>query len=465
MTPAQIIDQTLTRRKAQLTGISDQIWDFAEIRYEEVRSATLLADTLEAEGFAVTRNAGGIETAFVASFGEGSPVIAILGEYDALSNLSQQAGTLEKAPLVAGGNGHGCGHNLLGTGALAAVLALKEAKEALNLPGTIRYYGCPAEEGGGGKAFMVRAGLFDGVDLAFTWHPWDENMTYHARMLATNQIYFTFHGVSTHAAFTPHLGRSALDGVELMNVGVNFLREHVIPEARMHYAITNTGGHSPNVVQAEAQVLYKIRAPLADQVREITERVRQIADGAALMTGTTVVVEFDAASSELIPNEVLARTLQEELERIGGPRFSNADKEMAHGIQETFSPMERKRIEGRDKLLSEEVNPFTGEVEFFNGSTDVGDVSWVVPTGQVYVATCAFGTPPHSWQMTAQGKTAHAHAGMLHAGRVMAAAALRALQDPELIAAAKAEHRKQLGGAAYRPLIPAEARPRRVSRG
>lgn len=463
MSYLEIIEAAVGEKQDLLTDISDKIWDYSEIRYEEVRSSELLAATLEREGFSVQRRAGGIETAFVASYGEGGPVVAILGEYDALSNLSQAASSLEAQPIESGGNGHGCGHNLLGTGALTAVLALKACKDSLNLPGTIKYFGCPAEEGGGGKAFMAREGLFDGVDVAFTWHPWDENLAYHARMLATNQIYFTFHGRASHAAFTPHLGRSALDAVELMNVGVNFLREHVVPEARLHYAITNAGGKAPNVVQAEAQVLYKIRAPRTEQVREITERVMDVAKGAAQMTGTSVEIAFDAASAELVPNEALALAMHEEFLKIGAPRFTNEEKEFAHRIQQTFSEGERERIAFNNKVLSEEVNAFTGEIDFINGSTDVGDVSWIVPTGQIYVATCAYGTPGHSWQMVSQGKSSTAHKGMLHAGKVMAASAVRVLENPDLIAAAKAEHRKQLGGAVYKSLIPATAKPSRVA--
>lgn len=463
MSYVEIIEKAIDARKALLTQVSDSIWDFSEIRYEEVRSSALLADMLEHEGFVVERGAGGIETAFVASYGEGGPVIAILGEYDALPNLSQVANGLRLEPIEPGGNGHGCGHNLLGTGALSAILALKACKDELNLRGTIKFFGCPAEEGGGGKAFMAREGIFDGVDIAFTWHPWDENLAYHARMLATSQLYFTFYGRASHAAFTPHLGRSALDAVELLNVGVNFLREHVVPEARMHYAITNAGGKAPNVVQAEAQVLYKLRAPRTEQVREITERVIEVANGAAMMTGTRVEIAFDAASAELVPNEVLARAMHEEFQKIGGPRFTNEEREFAYQIQQTFSDGEMERVALKDKVLSEEINVFDGVVDFVNGSTDVGDVSWIVPTGQIYVATCAYGTPGHSWQMVAQGKTGFAHKGMLQAGKVMAASAVRMLQNPDLIAAAKAEHRRQLGGAVYKSLIPAEAKPSKIA--
>ncbi|MGO6726012.1 amidohydrolase [Rhizobium ruizarguesonis] len=462
MTYIDIIERVVADKAEGLRSAANEIWSFAEIRYEEYKSAALLADLLEAEGFAVERRAGGIETAFVASYGKGQPVVAVLGEFDALPNLSQESDVIGYKPVVPGGNGHGCGHNLLGVGSLAAALALKACKDELGLAGTVRFYGCPAEEGGGGKAFMAREGLFDGVDVAFTWHPWDENLAYHARMLATNQVYFTFRGVSAHAGFEPHLGRSALDAVELMNVGANFLREHIVQDARIHYAITDTGGKAPNVVQSKAEVLYKVRAPLMDQVRDITERVKDVARGAALMTGTEVEITFDAASADLIPNATLAGMIHQELDKIGGASFSNSEKEFAAEIQRTFPRDVQARIEKRGTILSGHVNELVEKPTFLHGSTDVGDVSWIVPTGQVYMATSAYGTPPHSWQMVAQGKTSYAHKGMLQAGKVMAAAAARCLQDSELIGRARQEHVRELGGASYKPLIPLETKPMKV---
>lgn len=462
MTYIDIIERSISMNAEKLKSVSDEIWSFAEIRYEETQSAALLANELEQAGFAVTRGAGGIATAFVASYGSGHPVVAILGEFDALTGLSQNAGTTAHDPITEGGNGHGCGHNLLGTGALAGVFALKACKDELNLEGTIRYYGCPAEEGGGGKAYMAREGLFEDVDVAFTWHPWDENLAYNARMLATNQLYFTFRGTSAHAGFEPHLGRSALDAVELTNVGANYLREHIIQDGRIHYAITDTGGRAPNVVQSYAQVLYKVRAPRMDQVRDITERVKDVARGAALMTGTELEITFDAASADLIPNVTLARMMHAEFEKFGVASFSNSEKQFAADIQKTFSPEVQTKIERRGKILSEDLNAFEEEPTFLHGSTDVGDVSWLVPTGQVYVTTEAYGTPPHTWQMVAQGKSGYAHKGMLQAGKVLAASAVRTLLDPTLIVAAKTEHKEQLGGVAYVPLIPPQATPQRL---
>ncbi|WP_437616068.1 M20 family metallopeptidase [Erwinia sp. V71] len=455
-----IIQQTIERERARITAVSDRIWDFAEVRYEEAQSAALMAQTLQESGFDVTRQIGGIDTAFVATFGSGTPVIAFLGEYDALPSLSQQANCDVFSPVIPAGNGHGCGHNLLGSGSLAAALATKACMEQLGLSGTIKYFGCPAEEGGGGKAFMARAGAFDGVDIAFTWHPWDENLAYNARMLATNQVKYLFKGKSTHAAFSPHLGRSALDGVELMNVGANFLREHIIPEARLHYAITNAGGNAPNVVQSEAHVLYKVRSPKMQEVREITERVHDVARGAALMTGTEVTIEFDAASADLIPNVTLASVMNEELLKIGPVTFTAEEKAFAQAIQETFSEEEKRKVAKKGRVLSEDITPLRPEPDFLNGSTDVGDVSWLVPVGQVYIATSAWGTPPHSWQMVTQGKTSYAHKGMLLAGSIMAASAVRVLTTPSIIAQAKEEHIVQCEGEAYRSLLPQDAQPK-----
>lgn len=464
MTYLSIIKETLDNERERIIAVSDQIWDFAEVRYEESKSAALMAQTLEDCGFQVTRHVGGIETAFVATFGEGQPVVALLGEYDALPSLSQQAQCSAYAPVVPGGHGHGCGHNLLGSGALAAALATKACMEQLGLSGTLKFFGCPAEEGGGGKAFMAREGVFEGVDVAFSWHPWDENLAYNARMLATNQVKYIFKGKSTHAAFSPHLGRSALDGVELMNVGANFLREHIIPEARLHYAITNAGGNAPNVVQSEAHVLYKVRSPKMQQVREITERVHDVARGAALMTGTDVTIEFDAASADLIPNVTLARIMDQELEKIGPVTFTAEEKAFAESIQNTFSDEEKRLVAKKGRVLSEDITPLRQTPDFLNGSTDVGDVSWLVPVGQVYIATCAWGTPPHSWQMVTQGKTSYAHKGMLLAGSIIAASAVRVFTTPGIIVDAKEEHISQREGEAYHSLLPQDAQPRPLSR-
>src|SRR5690625_226522 len=427
MIKGQWVDQYVELTKNKWTTISDYIWDHPELRYEEYESAKYLSDGLEKEGFTVTSGIANIDTAFVAEFGSGKPVIAVLGEYDALSNLSQKSGVAQQEPVVEQGNGHGCGHNLLGTGALAAAVTLKAYLEKNNVDGTVRFYGCPAEEGGSGKTFMAREGVFDDVDVALTWHPGPVNAIWSFSTLANVQAYFKFKGKSAHAAAAPHLGRSALDAVELMNVGVNYLREHIIPEARVHYAVTETGGSSPNVVQANAEVLYLIRAPQVHEAMGIYERVKKIAEGAALMTETDVKVTFDKAASNFIPNTTLNKTLEKAMQQLGAPQFTEEEFAFAEKIQQTLTKEELAAKNLGMKMLDfavakplSDVNiPFFETTEIMAGSTDVGDVSWVVPTAQCIIATAATGTAFHTWQMVAQGKTTYAPKGMLHVAKLL----------------------------------------------
>ncbi|MGG4496052.1 M20 family metallopeptidase [Brevibacillus reuszeri] len=469
---AEIIDQ-----KSELfTNVSDRIWEYAETRFEEFRSAELLCKTLEAEGFTVEKGVAGIETAFIGSYGSGSPVIAILGEYDALSGLSQERGNATHQPIVAGGNGHGCGHNLLGSGSLAAAVAIRHYMEENGIKGTVRYYGCPAEEGGSGKAYMAREGLFNDADFAICWHPQTFNTLMSVSSLANYQVYFKFKGKAAHAAAAPHLGRSALDAVELMNIGVNYLREHIIPEARIHYAITNSGGFSPNVVQAEADVLYLIRAPKTQQVEEIYQRVCQIARGAAMMTETAVDIIFDKACSNLIPNQTMERVMYSNFTELGVPEFDQNEIDFARQIRTTIPDSDKnselqmisKVLGARGKDLSEQLKnqelssilmPLMPAARLMSGSTDVGDVSWIIPTVQCSTTCFAMGTQLHSWQAVAQGGTSIGHKGMLHAGKIMAATAIEMLLSPELIAEAKAELVEKLNGTTYVCPIPADIKP------
>jgi aminobenzoyl-glutamate utilization protein B len=472
----QRIDGIIDSKQDLFTKISDTIWEYAETRFEEFKSAKLLASVLEAEGFSVDRGTAGIPTAFTANFGQGAPVVALLGEYDALSRLSQKAGIARKEPLPGNQNGHGCGHNLLGAGALAAAVAVKQYMEENKIQGTVRYYGCPGEEGGSGKTFMAREGIFDDVDIAITWHPLNYNVIFSIQTLANYQVYYKFHGRSAHAAAVPHLGRSALDAVELMNVGVNYLREHIIQEARVHYAVTNTGGTSPNVVQPEAEVLYLIRAPKLDQVQEIYERVCEIAKGAALMTGTEVEVVIDKACSNYIPNHTLNEFMQANFNDVGAPQFTEEEKQFARQIRNTLHEadisndlhMVRQFLGGKDQKIlealkqtevSDVILPYTQASVRLPGSTDVGDVSWLAPTVQLGVACNAFGTPGHSWQAVAQGATSLAHKGMIVAGKVMARTAVDALVRPEIVKQAKADLQKMLAGKTYICPIPKDVRP------
>ena len=317
--------------------LSNQVWDFAELGFKEIRSAELLAQALEADGFTVQRGVADIPTAFVASFGSGKPVIAILGEYDALPGISQECVSYQK-PRQEGGNGHGCGHNLLGVGSLAAAMGVAEAIRAGEAKGTVRFYGCPAEENGAAKTFMVKAGVFNDVDLCLTWHPDSYNGILGINILANIWVTFRFHGKSAHAAADPQNGRSALDAVELMNVGANYLREHLIPEARIHYIISNGGGSAPNVVPPLAKSQYIIRAPLASQVSEIYPRVLDIANGAALMTGTELEVIFKIGMSNLLMNDTITDVFYEKMIAIGAPEFNEDEVKFAEEIGTTFPP-------------------------------------------------------------------------------------------------------------------------------
>ncbi|MBB3111411.1 aminobenzoyl-glutamate utilization protein B [Paenibacillus phyllosphaerae] len=463
------ISELIENKKNTFIGVSDQVWEYAEIRFEEFLSAELLCRTLEEEGFQVEREAGGLATGFIGSYGSGAPVIAILGEFDALTSLSQQAGEAAENPVVPGANGHGCGHNLLGAGSLAAAVAVKDYMQRHGLSGTVRYYGCPAEESGSGKAFMARAGLFDDVDAAFCWHPATVNAVAHLSTLANLHVQFTYKGISAHAAAAPHLGRSALDAVELMNVGSNYLREHIIDQARIHYAITNSGGLAPNVVQAEAEVDYLIRAPKASQVLELFERVKDVARGAALMTGTTMTYRIEGGASNLIPNASLERVMHGFMKELELPRYSEEDVAYAAAIFETIPAADKQSAAmqvGKEaaamlerRPLASFVAPYQERLMVMPASSDVGDVSWNVPTAQCGTVTWAYATPLHAWQTVAQGKSSYAHQGMLLAGKTIACTAIAALTDADLIASAKAELKERLAGESYVCPIPADVNP------
>lgn len=436
--------------------LADRVWDTPELNYGEFRSSDAHAETLNAMGFKVTRGVGAIPTALLGEAGVGGPVIAILGEYDALPGLSQQACIAEERPLVAGGNGHGCGHNLLGTAALEAATAVKEWLAETGTPGRVRYYGCPAEEGGSAKGFMVREGLFDDVDIAISWHPGTFTCVMFPESLACVEVLFHFTGRASHASAAPHLGRSALDAVELMNVGVNYMREHMPSTARIHYALIDAGGVAPNVVQARATVRYLVRARELDEMQALFARVRKVAEGAALMTETTVVCEPVSGEANLIGNTPLEAAMQKELERLGPAPFDTDDKAAAAQFYATFSPDDiatcfatYKAKPNENLVLCDSILPLGSGDPALIGSTDVGTVSWAVPTVQLYGATCAIGTPPHSWQMVAQGKLPLAHKGMIHAAKVMASTAEALFRDPALIESAKADHKARLKG---RPL-------------
>ncbi|MGE5073047.1 MAG: M20 family metallopeptidase [Anaerolineae bacterium] len=455
----------------RFTSLSDAVWGFAELGYKETQSSQLLSDALEREGFTVERGVADIPTAFVASHARGSgPVIAILGEFDALPGLSQDCVPFRK-PLTSGAPGHGCGHNLLGVAGIASAFALKQALDAGDVQGTVRYYGCPAEEGGAAKGFMAKAGVFDDVDVCVTWHPDTMNGTLWANFLANYRVGFKFHGKPAHAAADPYNGRSALDAVELMNVGVNYLREHMVPDARVHYVIINGGGTAPNVVPAEAGSLYSIRTPQMHQLNPLFERVKDIARGAALMTGTEVDIEIYSGMSNMLLNETVNNVLQAKLEEVGAPRFSAEERSFAEEIARSIpagSFEESAPLYGLDadqiremkqSVLHESVlAPYKADL-IQPGSTDVGDVSWVIPTGQITTACMALGTPGHSWQIVAQGRMGIGHKGMLYAGKVMALAAVEFLRKPELVRKAKEEFQRRRAATDYVSPIPDGLKP------
>ncbi|HHY75874.1 MAG TPA: amidohydrolase [Firmicutes bacterium] len=449
----------------ELTKLSDKIWEWAELGLHEEKSSKIQMDYLRDHGFEVTSGAGGMPTAFVATWGQGKPVIGFLGEYDALPGVSQKVSPVREE-LVPGGPGHGCGHNLLGVGAMAAAIALKEELSKRGLPGTVKYFGCPAEENFSGKAFMARDGIFDDLDACLTWHPGSMNIVRGGSSLAVNSMNITFHGVSSHAAGAPHLGRSALDAVELMNVGVNFLREHIIEKARIHYVITN-GGLQPNVVPAKATVWYYVRAPRREQVEEIYERVLKCAKGAAIMTDTTYEVEFLEGIYEVLPNTVLEEVLAQAMEVAGPPQFTEEDLRFAEEIAKTFPPGQSESYMKDETLPDEMKEKLAGKLlndtvlgrppmpSDLRGSTDVGDVSWCVPTAQFSTACTALGTPGHSWQYTAQCGMHIGHAGMIAAAKTLVQAGLVLMTSPGILEKAKEEHRKRLGGRRYvSPLSP-----------
>jgi aminobenzoyl-glutamate utilization protein B len=450
---------------AELTALSDRLWDFAEVGLQEIKSGAALAEYLRDQGFQVEQGLAGMPSSVVATWGGGGPVIGFLGELDALPGLSQKPVPV-KDPVRPGAPGHGCGHNLLALGGLGAACALKAEMEAKGYPGTVKYYGCPAEETLVGKVFMVKAGLFDGVDIVFDWHPGALNMVRNSSSNAMNSVKFTFHGRTAHAAGDPHNGRSALDGVELMNIGANYLREHIIEKARLHYVITDGGGE-PNVVPAHASVWYYVRAPERKQVEEIYGRLLDIAQGAALMTGTTYDVRFLAGCYNVLPNTPLNKLLHEVMTEVGPSKWSDEELAFARKVAESFQPGQKEASlkamkapkETYAQTLHESIMPWSDEETVGAGSTDSADVSWVVPSGRFAAATAVIGQPGHSWQYAACSGMSIGHKGMLQAAKVLAKAGLRALLDAELRDAAWADFKQRIGDNPYKSPIPEGIEP------
>jgi aminobenzoyl-glutamate utilization protein B len=426
--------------------IAQTIWDFAEVGYQEVQSSALLQSTLEAAGFSLQVGVAEIPTAFVATWGSGSPVVGLLAEFDALPGTSQDRVPVQQQ-IPGLQSGHACGHHLFGTGSTAAAIAVKEWMEVTNTAGSVRLYGTPAEEGGAGKVYMVRAGLFDDVDAVLQWHAGDENSAGVGSSLANKSAKFRFHGVAAHAAGAPDRARSALDGVEAMNMMVNMMREHVPQETRIHYVITD-GGWAPNTTPDFAEVFYYVRNPDPANVLSIFERVAKAAEGAALGTGTTVDYEIIHGLYALLPNEALGRAMHGNLEQVGGVEYDAAELEFARTLRASL-PEDSPSLE-----TAAQVAPFYVQKEAGAYSTDAGDVSWIVPATSLTAATWVPGTAAHSWQAIAAGGMSIGNKGMLVAAKTLAMTAVDLFTSPEFVAAARDELELRRGADfVYIPLL------------
>ncbi len=440
----------IDENRQEIIRLADQIWELAEPAFQEFRSSEILQEALSRNGFRITQGVESMKTDFVAEYGSGKPVIALLAEYDALPGLSQDR-LPNRHPAEEGAGGHGCGHNLLGAGAVGGALALKAAMERHHLPGTVRLFGTPAEEGGNGKVYMVRSGLFDDVDVVLHWHPGDRNQVQFGSTLAVKSYRFQFHGLSAHAALNPDRGRSALDAVELMNAGVNALREHVPEDTRIHYVITE-GGRRPNVVPDFAEVWYYIRSPRIGDLEAISGRVEEVARGASLMTATTVDIRIAGGSWNILPNRTLSEILLNNLKTVGAPVFGDEEIAFAHKLRDN---LEKEGMDFTTELLLDaEIHPLPPEGKIHRASTDVGDVSWVVPTGGFNFAARLQQAPTHSWPFVATAGTGIGHEAALQAARLFAATAIDLLDSPETIALAHEEFIRRRGDTRYRSIIP-----------
>lgn len=431
----KVVIDDLDKNFSKYSEIAKEIWDYAELGFLEEKSTATLQNLLEQEGFKIDKGVAGMPTAFVATYGSGKPVIGILAEYDALPGLSQQA-IPTKSPVVEGGNGQGCGHNLFGTASSATAIALKTWLEKSKKSGTVKLYGTPAEEGGAAKVYIARAGLLDGVDAVINWHPSSQNDASAQTCLAVKQGMFKFYGRSAHAAAAPHRGRSALDGVEAMNYMVNLMREHVPQESRIHYVIKK-GGEAPNVVPDYAEVEYIVRSPEVDGVKDLWNRVVKAAEAGAMGTETTVKIEVISGIYNLLPNETLAKLQYANLKKVGGVQYTPEEVAFAKKMQESFG-FEAPPIEEAQKVQDYKLG-------FFPASTDVGDISWLVPTVALGTATAVPGTPGHSWQNVACSGMSIGFKGMINAAKVMAMTGVDLFMNPALLVKAKEEFEAKRG--------------------
>ena len=457
----------------EILEISHKIWGFAELSLKEKQSAALYVEHLTEAGFEVTTGQAGIGTAFAGKYvsGNGKPVIGILGEFDALSGLSQKACSVTQEEIVPGGSGHGCGHNMLGAASFGAALAVKEYLEKTGRDGTVIFFGCPGEEGGAAKAFEAREGLWKSLDCALTWHPG----TSYELMTGTNnsctQVLFKFKGVPAHAAANPYDGRSALDAVEIMNIGVNYLREHMKPDCSIHYAMVDGGGISPNVVQSHASVLYMIRSRKVKDTLALQARVEKCAEAAAMMTETTLEQIFVDGTADQIPNTTLEKVLYENMKTVPLPEYTEEEKAFAKALDATcpdhgeipghgsrFNGAIKEEVavlsENGTKYLNDFLMPFYSGNEFSPGSTDVGDVSWQTPTAQFTAVNFTAHSPGHSWQNVSCGASTIGDKGTVYAAKVLALSALDLMEDPGLVEEAREEWKQRLDGESYTCPIP-----------
>ena len=446
----QALLSRIDARAGHWAGISQQIWEFAEVGYQETRSAELLKGELKAAGFEIKDQIANIPTAFSAQAGEGGPVIGILGEYDALPGLHQEAVPIRQ-PERSTRAGHGCGHNLFGTASAAAAIAVKEYLAEKKLPGTVRFYGCPAEEGGGGKIYMARAGAFNDCAVVLHWHPGTENRASTKTNLANMTGKFRFRGQAAHASGSPEKGRSALDGVMLFTHAVEMLREHVPQTTRIHYVITS-GGDAPNVVPAFAEVYLYLRSPEITTIDNVWPRILKCAEAGALGTETKVELELINSAYNILPNDALTNLIERNLQMVGGVNYTSEEKAFAEALQKTFLAEKPPAIGNEAKIAKSE-----GGLSY--GSTDVGDVSWIVPTAGFSTATFVPGTPGHSWQSTACSGMSIGHKGMIVAAKTLTLSALDLFTDAREVEAAKKNFAERKSGQEYRSRLPTEQKP------
>lgn len=447
-----IIDEN----KELICKISDYIYDHPETSFEEYKSSKFLADALEANGFEVTYNIASIPTAFKATYGSGKPSLGILAEYDGLSGMSQEGGMTEPKSIDGMDKVHSCGHNLFAGGSFAAALAVKEYIKETG-KGSITLFGCPGEEGGGGKVFMARDGVFNDIDAVVSWHPECMYMVRTRPSLANVKVVYSFEGIAAHAGAQPHLGRSALDAVELMNIGANFLREHMETTCRIHYAITDAGGTAPNMVQSHATVKYMIRATDAKSVRELQARVDRIAQGAALMTDTKVTIKVIGSYADLITIPALQETANEAMHDIPVPVPTEEELEYGRKLQQTVTLTKEQKEQGVFRAYVLDPAPPVAH----GGSTDTADVSWNCPTVQMHIGNWAVGTPGHSWQSASQSRASYAKRAMLYAGKAVAGTIIRLFENEDILAEAKRQHKEKIGDG-YICGLPADLTPENV---